>query len=48
MDLKRGIDASVVVIVEEMKKLATPTKGKEEIAQVGTDLRQRRHRASAT
>ncbi|MBA3542114.1 MAG: chaperonin GroEL [Deltaproteobacteria bacterium] len=36
MDLKRGIDASVAVIVDEIKKMATPTKGKEDIAQVGT------------
>ena len=36
MDLKRGIDASVVAIVEDIKKMATPTKGKEDIAHVGT------------
>jgi chaperonin GroEL len=36
MDLKRGIDASVVVIVEQLKAMATPTKGKDDIAQVGT------------
>ncbi len=36
MDLKRGIDASVVAIVESIKKMATPTKGENEIAQVGT------------
>jgi chaperonin GroEL len=36
MDLKRGIDASVQSIVEELKKLSKPTKGKQEIAQVGT------------
>ncbi|MCX5741288.1 MAG: chaperonin GroEL [Proteobacteria bacterium] len=36
MDLKRGIDASVVAIVDAIKKMATPTKGKEDIAQVGT------------
>ena len=36
MDLKRGIDASVVAIVEHIKKMATPTKGENEIAQVGT------------
>jgi chaperonin GroEL len=36
MDIKRGIDASVATIVEELKKLTKPTKGKNEIAQVGT------------
>ncbi len=36
MDLKRGIDASVAAVVDEIKKMSTPTKGKEEIAQVGT------------
>ena len=36
MELKRGIDAAVTSIVESLKKLSTPTKGKEEIAQVGT------------
>src|ERR1044071_2814417 len=36
MDLKRGIDASVQAIVEQIKKMSTPTKGKEDIAQVGT------------
>jgi chaperonin GroEL len=36
MSIKRGIDKAVVVIVEEIKKLATLTKSKEEIAQVGT------------
>jgi chaperonin GroEL len=36
MDLKRGIDAAVATIIEEIKKQAVPTKGKEEIAQVGT------------
>nr|HEX4318307.1 chaperonin GroEL [Kofleriaceae bacterium] len=36
MDLKRGIDQSVAAVVEEIKKMATPTKGKEDIAQVGT------------
>ncbi|MGE0870767.1 MAG: chaperonin GroEL [Kofleriaceae bacterium] len=36
MDLKRGIDASVASIVEQITKMATPTKGKEDIAQVGT------------
>ncbi len=36
MDLKRGIEAAVVVIVEQIKAMSTPTKGKEDIAQVGT------------
>jgi len=36
MSIKRGIDKAVVVIVEEIKKLATQTKSKEEISQVGT------------
>src|SRR5947208_8144651 len=36
MDMKRGIEAAVAVVVEEIKKMATPTKGKEDIAQVGT------------
>src|SRR5439155_1451262 len=35
MDLKRGIDAAVGVVVEELKKLSKETKGKKEIAQVG-------------
>src|SRR5512132_1156483 len=35
MDLKRGIDAAVEVVVEELKKLSKPTQGKKEIAQVG-------------
>ena len=36
MDMKRGIDAAVVSIVEQIKAMATPTKGKDDIAQVGT------------
>src|SRR6476659_7637401 len=36
MDLKRGIDASVQAVVEHIKSMAVPTKGKEDIAQVGT------------
>ncbi|TWT45455.1 60 kDa chaperonin [Phycisphaerae bacterium RAS1] len=35
MDLKRGIDLAVEAVVEQLKKLAVPTKGKEHIAQVG-------------
>src|SRR5690242_13904912 len=36
MDLKRGIDRAVDVVVEELKKLSKPTHGKKDIAQVGT------------
>src|SRR5258706_13528283 len=36
MDLKRGVEASVQTVVDELKKMSTPTKGKEDIAQVGT------------
>ncbi|MDB5039129.1 MAG: chaperonin GroEL, partial [Bacteriovoracaceae bacterium] len=36
MDLKRGIDAAVNVVIEELKKLSQPCKSKTEIAQVGT------------
>jgi len=36
MDLKRGIDASVTAVIEFLKTLSTPTKGKADIAQVGT------------
>jgi chaperonin GroEL len=36
MDLKRGIDAAVVAVVEQIKGMSTPTKGKDDIAQVGT------------
>ncbi len=36
MDIKRGIDAAVVKIVENLKDQSKPTKGKTEIAQVGT------------
>ncbi len=35
MDLKRGIDKAVEVVVEELKKLSKPTKNKKDIAQVG-------------
>jgi len=34
--LKRGIDKAVEAVVAELKKFATPTKGKQEIAQVAT------------
>jgi chaperonin GroEL len=36
MEIKRGIDKAVEVAIEELKKLSKPTKGKTEIAQVGT------------
>jgi len=36
MDLKRGIDKAVEVVVEELKKLSKPTTDKKAIAQVGT------------
>ena len=36
MDVKRGIDAACEAIIANLKKLSTPTKGKTEIAQVGT------------
>jgi chaperonin GroEL len=36
MELKRGIDRAVEAVIEELKKLSTPSAGKKEIAQVGT------------
>jgi chaperonin GroEL len=36
MGIRRGIDKAVAVVVEELKKLSMDTKGKKEIAQVGT------------
>jgi chaperonin GroEL len=36
MAIKRGIDASVVVVVKELAKISNPTKDQREIAQVGT------------
>src|SRR5689334_19871850 len=36
MGIKRGIDRAVEMVVAELKALSTPTKGKKEIAQVGT------------
>jgi len=35
MGIRRGIDKGVELVVEELRKLSTPTKGKKEIAQVG-------------
>jgi chaperonin GroEL len=36
MELKRGIEKAVEVVVEELKRLSKPTKDQKEIAQVGT------------
>ncbi|MBK9120050.1 MAG: chaperonin GroEL [Phycisphaerales bacterium] len=36
MELRRGIDLGVTAVIEALKKLAVPVKGKEQIAQVGT------------
>jgi len=36
MDIKRGIDKAVDVVVEELKKLSKPCKNKKEISQIGT------------
>ncbi|HEV7554090.1 MAG TPA: chaperonin GroEL, partial [Kofleriaceae bacterium] len=36
MEIKRGIEAGVIAVVAELKKLSTPTKGQKDIAQVGT------------
>jgi chaperonin GroEL len=35
MSIKKGIDKAVTAVVEELKKISVPTKGKKEIAQVG-------------
>jgi chaperonin GroEL len=36
MGIRRGIDKAVEKVVEELKKMSTPTKGKKDIAQVGS------------
>ena len=36
MDVKRGIEKAVAVVVKELQKLSKPTKDQKEIAQVGT------------
>jgi chaperonin GroEL len=36
MALKRGIEKATIAVVDELKKMSKPTKGKTEIAQVGT------------
>src|SRR5712664_948154 len=37
MSLKRGIDKAVELVVEELKRISAPTKGRKEIAKVGKD-----------
>jgi len=36
MDIKRGIDKAIAVVVDDIRKRSTEVKGREEIAQVGT------------
>ncbi len=36
MDLKRGIDAAVETVIEELRRMSKKTSGRQEIAQVGT------------
>ena len=36
MELKRGIDRAVEAIIDELKRISTPSAGKKDIAQVGT------------
>src|SRR5260370_5426595 len=36
MSLKRGIDKAVELVVEELKRISAPTKGRKGIAQIGT------------
>ena len=36
MDLKRGVDKAVAVVVEQLQKISKPTRDSAEIAQVGT------------
>ncbi len=36
MDVKRGIDKAVEIVIDELKKITKPTKDQKEIAQVGT------------
>ncbi|MBV1860528.1 MAG: chaperonin GroEL, partial [Nannocystaceae bacterium] len=36
MEIKRGIDQAVTVVIDAVKKLSKSTKGEDEIAQVGT------------
>ncbi|MBA7591999.1 60 kDa chaperonin [subsurface metagenome] len=37
MSLKRGIEKATKAIVDELKRISTEVKGKEQIAQVGTN-----------
>ncbi len=43
MDLKRGIDQAVEVVVKQLKKLSKPIKDRKEISQVGSISREQRH-----
>jgi chaperonin GroEL len=36
MDVKRGIDAAVITVVQELHKISKPTKEQKEISQIGT------------
>src|SRR5439155_18638257 len=36
MSLKRGIDKAVELVVEELKRISAPSKGRNEMAQIGT------------
>ncbi|MDH4099022.1 MAG: chaperonin GroEL [Nitrospirota bacterium] len=36
MDIKRGVDRAVEVVIDELKKISKPVAGKKEISQVGT------------
>jgi chaperonin GroEL len=36
LEMKRGIDAAVAVVTSELHRISKPTKGRDEIAQVGT------------
>src|SRR6186997_522056 len=36
MDIKRGIEKAVIQVTAELKRMAKPTKGQKEVAQVGT------------
>ncbi|MDZ4383635.1 MAG: TCP-1/cpn60 chaperonin family protein, partial [Thermodesulfovibrionia bacterium] len=36
MEVKRGIDKAIIVVIDELKKMSKPVQEKKEIAQVGT------------
>ncbi len=36
LEMKRGMDAAVEIVVKELKRMSKPTRGRSEIAQVGT------------